>query len=245
MGENRARPPRDAESSSIDATRDVFDRTAPTYDPARRALIPCFDQLYGTAVALLPGHTDRVLDLGAGTGLLSAFVRKRFPDARLHLIDNAPAMLRQARERFSRDGEVLCQAGDYTSCEWGGSYDAVVSALSIHHLSDDAKQRLFRRILPALRPGGVFVNAEQILAPNPELEAEARQRWLEQAGALGATAQQIRDSLLRQAEDRCATIADQLQWLSGAGFTDARCAFHSGRFAVLTAVRPIEAPCAG
>ena len=214
----------------------VFDSTAAAYDPARRALIPCFDQLYATALSAIPAEADHILDLGAGTGLLSAFIRERFPDVYLHLIDTAPAMLEQARSRFAEDPKVVCQLGDYTSCTWDRPYDAIVSALSIHHLSDSAKRKLFGRILSALQPGGIFINAEQILAPTAELEADARRTWLADARRLGATEQQIAASCLRQSEDRCATIDDQLLWLRNAGFDSACCPFQSGRFAVLTAV---------
>jgi tRNA (cmo5U34)-methyltransferase len=41
----------------------------------------------------------------------------------------------------------------------------VVSALAIHHLDDDAKQDLNARVREVLRPGGVFVNAEQVRGP--------------------------------------------------------------------------------
>lgn len=219
-------------------TEAVFSSTAATYDPARAKLIPCFSDFYGTAVALLPANTDHVLDLGAGTGLLSAFVRERFPNAYLHLIDNSEPMLTQAQQRFSRDQETAFTLGDYTTCPWGASYDAVISALSIHHLTDEAKRALFARILHALKPGGVLVNAEQILQPTPELEAAARLEWVAEVRALKATKQQIADSLFRQTEDRCATTDDQLAWMSHAGYTDIHCAFTEGRFAVLYGRRP-------
>lgn len=219
----------------------VFSSTAATYDPARAKLIPCFAELYGTTVSLLPEGTDQVLDLGAGTGLLSAFVRERFPEAHLHLIDQSEPMLTQARQRFEHDPKAVFTLGDYTACPWRTSYDAVVSALSIHHLGDDRKRTLFARIHTALQPGGVFLNAEQILQPTTELEAEAKADWLVEVRGLGASEEQIADSLLRQTEDRCATVADQLQWMREAGFTQVRCAFLSGRFAVLYGARP-EAP---
>ncbi len=214
---------------------DVFDVTAHIYDTDRAKLIPCFEDLYGTAVALIPDKADCILDLGAGTGLLSSVIRSRFADARLHLLDQSRPMLAKAEELFSCDQKVLCQTGDYTTARWGASYDAVVSALSIHHLTDEQKKFLFKRVRGALQQGGVFVNAEQVLQETPELEAEAKAQWLSAVRQLGATEQQIAASLLRQTEDRCATIEDQLLWLREAGFREARCAFADGRFAVFFA----------
>jgi len=219
------------------STKHVFDATAANYDADRARLIPGFESFYRWAVDLLPANADHILDLGAGTGLLSAFIRARFPDAYLHLIDVSEPMLTQARARLGKDQEVHYQVDDYTTADWGSQYDAVVSALSIHHLEDSAKQALFRKIHQALKPGGVFINADQVLGPTPVLEARYKQLWLDQVRANGATEQQIADSLYRQQEDRCASVEDQLTWMRAAGFADADCWFKDNRFAVLAGTR--------
>jgi hypothetical protein len=64
----------------------VFSAHAADYDSQRRRLVPCFDLLYGTAVGpvgLRGGAVRRVLDLGAGTGLMSEAVFARHPGAEL------------------------------------------------------------------------------------------------------------------------------------------------------------------
>ena len=74
----------------------VFAAHADEYHAQRRRLVPCFDEFYGTAVAtlaMLPGEPARGLDLGAGTGLMSAAVLERYPDARIVLVDGAAEML--------------------------------------------------------------------------------------------------------------------------------------------------------
>ena len=219
-------------------TEQVFSATAVAYDPARARLIPSFDRFYATAVDLVPATAHHILDLGAGTGLLSAFLCERFPQAHLHLLDNSEPMLSQARARFAGNRNVTFALADYTTTTLASThYDAIVSALSIHHLADELKKQLFATIHAALKPGSLFINAEQILQPTPELEEAARTNWLTEVRALGATEQQIADSLLRQTEDRCATVADQLTWLHNAGFGDARCVFEQGHFAVLAADR--------
>jgi tRNA (cmo5U34)-methyltransferase len=219
------------------ATQAVFNATAATYDRDRARLIPCFGRLYECAVELVPPDASRILDLGAGTGLLAAFLRARFPDASLHLLDNSQAMLDQARDRFSNDQEVAFELADYTQIIEPRKYDAIVSALSIHHLEDDAKQAVFARIFAALRPGGVFINAEHIAGPTPALEARYRSLWLQQVRAEDATEQQIADSLYRQQEDRRSSVEDQIRWMHDAGFTDADCWFKDYQFAVLAGTR--------
>ena len=70
----------------------VFDEHAARYDAERHRLIPPFDAFYGTAVSaldLLPDPPRRVLDLGAGTGLLSARVAAAHPGARVTLLDGS------------------------------------------------------------------------------------------------------------------------------------------------------------
>ncbi len=220
----------------------AFDAASNDYDAPRRWLIPCFEPLYGTAIELIaewaPQPGVRALDLGAGTGLLAAMVRRAFPGMRFDLVDIAPAMLERARQRFAGEDAIGYTVADYATADLGGPYDLVVSALSIHHLDDGAKRGLFARVLAALQPGGLFVNVEQVLAPTAPLEARAHGRWRAQAMALGASEAVIEAAEGRMAHDRCATLEDQLGWLRSAGFAEVDCAFKSWRFAVYSGRRP-------
>jgi tRNA (cmo5U34)-methyltransferase len=219
-------------------TQEVFDITASTYDADRARLIPCYDAFYRRATDLIAHDAKNILDLGAGTGLLSTFVRHWYPNAHIILADLSEPMLEKARTRFASDPNVSFEVTDYTSAPINGTYDSIVSALSIHHIDDEAKRSLFAKIFNALRPGGTFVNAEQVAGPTPALDAQYKALWLEQVREAGATPDQIADSLYRQQDDRCASVEDQINWMRRAGFSDADCWFKDNRFAVLAGTRP-------
>jgi tRNA (cmo5U34)-methyltransferase len=217
---------------------EAFDRQAGGYDALRRRLIPPYDDFYGTAVAALDlaaRPLRRILDLGAGTGLLAHGVRAAMPDAELVLLDAAPAMLEQARAALG-DGAAY-RVGDLTDPLPPGPWDAVVSALAVHHLDDPGKRALFARVHAALAPGGVFVNAEQVAGPTARLDAAYRGWHRERALALGASEQDWLEAEERMAYDRCASVDAQLGWLRGAGFADADCLFKDRCFAVLAGLR--------
>ena len=118
------------------------------YEAVRRRLVPDYDAFYGTAVealGLARRDVRRVLDLGAGTGLLSGHVLAAYPDAELTLHDGAAGMLKQARATFGE--RVSYVQSDFTEPLPGdGPWDAIVSALAIHHLDDAQKLELFGRI---------------------------------------------------------------------------------------------------
>jgi tRNA (cmo5U34)-methyltransferase len=216
---------------------EIFDEQAAGYDAVRRRLIPPYDDFYGTAieaVGLVPRPPRRILDLGAGTGLLSRRVADAYPQADLVLLDGAPAMLEQAREALGdRAGYAV---GDLAGPLPPGRWDAVVSALAIHHLPDEAKRTLFGRVAEALEPGGVFVNAEQVAGPAPYWD-ELYARWHEQsARAAGSDDAEWAGAEERMQFDRCASVESHLAWLREAGL-DADCLFHRFRFAVLVGRR--------
>jgi tRNA (cmo5U34)-methyltransferase len=218
---------------SINHTKAVFDATASIYDADRSKLIPCFDSFYRWAIDLIPKGAKKILDLGAGSGLLTILIRNRFPQAHIHLVDFSNPMLQLARTRLGDDPNITYQQANYVTEPLPKHLCAVVSSLSIHHLDDTDKRTVFRRIHDSLLPNGVFINAEQVAGPTPVLDARYKALWLEQIRAAEATEQQIEASLYRQLEDRCASVEDQLLWLREAGFADADCWFKDSRFAVM------------
>jgi tRNA (cmo5U34)-methyltransferase len=146
--------------------RREFDREASAYDRTARASMPGYSDLHRTLIWGIPfvaTRSFRVLELGVGTGTLTARILEGFPHAQLTGIDLSPQMITRARTKLRpyRDRFEL-SAGDLSTFE-EGTYDVVVSALAIHHLSDAEKWRLFRRVYRSLAPGGYFGDADDHL----------------------------------------------------------------------------------
>ncbi|MBB6675190.1 class I SAM-dependent methyltransferase [Cohnella nanjingensis] len=213
----------------------LFDAVARDYDQQRRQLIPCFDDFYGMALALVESESaaPRILDLGAGTGLFSGMVLQKYPDARLTLVDMSEKMLDGARERFGGNPNVRYVVADYTDLLNGSeSYDFIVSSLSIHHLTHPAKRELFTAIYRSLAPGGAFVNADQVQGNSPAADAYYRERWLAAIGRSGLAQAAIDASVERRSVDINAKLGDQIAWMEQAGFADADCMYKYLDFGV-------------
>jgi tRNA (cmo5U34)-methyltransferase len=218
----------------------LFAAHAHEYHAQRRRIVPCFEQFYGTAVELLglrEGPVHRMLDLGAGTGLMSEAVLSRYPDAEIVLLDGAPEMLDQARARLASAHTTFVVA-DLREQLPAGPFDAVVSALAIHHLEHPDNRALLDRVAAALRPGGVFVNAEHVAGATPWLDAAYRRLWRAACTTAGAAEDQIAGAERRMEADRSADVATQLGWMRRAGLEDCDCFFKQQHFAVLAGWRP-------
>jgi tRNA (cmo5U34)-methyltransferase len=221
------------------STTVMFDAEAASY--SRRQLLPCFEAFYGSAVRALelaePGPLRAVLDLGTGTGALAMAIATAYPGAQFTLLDGAPAMIREAEANLgSRVAAALVQ--DFADPLPAGPFDAIVSSLAIHHLDDAGKASLYARARDALRPGGVFANAEQVLGATPALDV-LLWRWHErEARARGATDEQWAAAVERMTHDRCATVETNLELVRAAGLDDVSVHFADGRFAVFAGRRP-------
>ena len=208
---------------------------ASEYDLPRKRLIPCFDLFYSTAAELVAAtvkiNSPAILDLGAGTGILSEFVAQKTPPVSLTLLDESPEMLSKAEARLVKYKPSL-HIQKFTDPLPNGKFDAIISALAIHHLPDEDKKDLFARIYQSLAPGGIFVNAEQILGQSPWHEKFYDDMHLNGARALGSSEEEIRGAQERMSFDKCATLANQISWLQEIGFQNAGIFFQHFRFAV-------------
>ncbi len=157
----------------------AFDATASCYDAQRKWIIPEMDDYYSAAVwaAECKNPAPAILDIGAGTGLLSALMIQKFPDAVLTLVDLSETMLSIAKERFTDRKDVRYISGDYSNVDFSGRYDLICSALSIHHLEHEEKHRLYKKIFDALNPGGMFVNADQVLGDTTAINRRYMDYW--------------------------------------------------------------------
>jgi tRNA (cmo5U34)-methyltransferase len=131
-----------------------------TYLDEIRAEVPRYDELQEEAIQAIPFSPQRVLELGVGTGETTRRIRARYPDAELTGLDSQPEMVFKARElgievRLARMEDPLPD----------GPWDLVISVLSVHHLTDEQKRDLFRRVREqsrALVMGDVVVAEPQV-----------------------------------------------------------------------------------
>jgi tRNA (cmo5U34)-methyltransferase len=217
----------------------LFGEAARDYYRTRRRLVPGFDRFYGAALESVPFAEEqeiKVLDLGAGTGLLSAMVAEKFSRWRVTLVDLSVEMLRVARRRFtSEPGRFEFRTMDYARKPLpsrDGGYDLVVSALSIHHLTPGDKQEVFGKVRRSLAAGGYFRQR----GPNRGRHArggDALQGLVVEAGAWGRRLRKDLDvALLRIRADKNATLSAQLLWLREAGFGGVDCRYRDHMFVV-------------
>lgn len=216
-----------------------FDEAAPGYDRGCRRLVPDLDGFYGAVVEGLPFGRDeelRVLDLGAGTGLLSATVAEKFPAAGITLVDLSVEMLRLARRRFADEpGRFEFRVMDYVREPLPGGpggFDLVVSALSIHHLTHGDKRKTFEKAHASLASGGRFVNADQVQVESPEGERHHHEHRPHHApGAKHPEGDPTTAHPPMEAVEE-ATLQEQMAWLREAGFEEVECYYENNRFAV-------------
>ena len=208
---------------------------ASEYDSSRRRLIPCYDLFYVTVADLtarsINVSSPAILDLGAGTGLLTEFIMQKVKSAELYLLDESSDMLAKAQQRLMQYNPKLF-VQPMTDRLPTKTFHAVISSLAIHHLTDEDKRDLFKRIHQSLAPGGVFINAEQILGTTEWQQKLYEDMHLNGARLLGSDEDEIRAAQERMSYDRCATLSDQISWLREIGFQNADSFFHSFRFAV-------------
>ena len=224
-----------------------FNAVSAQYDGQRRALIPCFDLFYQTAADLAAGvpNVRRVLDLGAGTGLMSAFVHARCPDAEYTLVDISMQMLAQARQRFQGLPNFRYMAQDLARLDEAtglseGDFDLIVSGLAIHHLENGQKQSLFHQVARLLVPNGRFINADQVLGETAAAERIYTEAWRQHVMHNIALTEAEKNAAFERIKlDRMATLSDQFQWLREAGL-QADLYFQHYNFVVFAAVKPSE-----
>ncbi len=212
-----------------------FNEISSIYNEQRRKFIPCFDDFYRVPVSIASVGTETpdVLDVGAGTGLLSAFLMDKYPKALYTLIDLSEKMMKMSMARFKGRQNVEFIIDDYTTHEFTKKYDMVVSALSIHHLENNEKERFYGKCYTLLKSGGIMINADQVRGETAYIEELNKKIWFESIENSGLTEEELHSGYDRIKLDKEAGLDQQLGWLKKAGFIDVSCIYKYYHFAVM------------
>ncbi len=221
--------------SMSNAVKKSFDTVSDKYDYQRRHLIPCFDDFYTVPLELSEqvSTVQNILDIGAGTGLMSAFFHEKYPNATITLVDFSSDMLNKAKERFNGKANFKYLVADFAEAEFETEkYDLVVSGLAIHHLVHELKQVLFKKICNSLKKDGWFINADQVQGITKGIDSLYKNNWKQKVLQSALTEEEKQSAFKRVQLDIMAPLKEQLQWLSEAGFSTPNCYYQYYNFVV-------------
>lgn len=119
-------------------------------------------------------HPDSILDIGAGTGLLSLMLAQKLPDARIDAVELEEAAALQAAENAEASpwsDRVQILQGDIRNLHLGKLYDYILSNPPFY--ANDLKSPSITRNLAlhseALQLPDLFTKAVSLLAPHGKL----------------------------------------------------------------------------
>lgn len=190
------------------------------FDTGIRQLFPQYDEMLEVVARCVPSTSHRILELGCGTGELSKKILNRCPDAQIIALDYSPRMIEFAGNKMAEAGYQRWQGMEVDFGEWannpekidiGMEFDACVSSLAIHHLSDEMKAKLFQRIAKSLSKGGCFWNAEPVLAESPVL-AEIYNNAIEER-------LQTQEVNIEEVRSRLASNSDSVEYVANYGYS--------------------------
>ena len=125
--------------------------------------------------AMLAGEetADRILEIGCGTGLLTAHLCRLFPRARIDALDMAGGMVAQCRARLADASGLSCHVADLNNFSAEVPYPLIVSSSTLHWM--DPIEDVMDTLAGLLTGRGRLVFALMVRGTLAELFA-ARQR---------------------------------------------------------------------
>jgi trans-aconitate methyltransferase len=149
------------------------------WDAQQERYIPDREERFRVVIdvvrAATGGGPAGVVDLGCGPGSLSQRIADALPEAQVVGVDADPLLL--GLGRASVGPRVRLIEANLTNPGWAdatglpGPWDAAVSSTALHWLTSTDLSQLYRTLAENLRPGGVFVNADNMGIGQPRLDA--------------------------------------------------------------------------
>jgi demethylmenaquinone methyltransferase / 2-methoxy-6-polyprenyl-1,4-benzoquinol methylase len=141
-----------------------FRGTGSTYDLVVNVATFGIDRLWKRRiVALIPPSATRILDLACGTGVSSAAIARRFPNAHIVGVELRDEYLAHARRRLPQVEFVLSRAEDYRAAD---PFDCIISSYLAKYAD---LPRLIPHCRDMLRDDGVLVMHDFIYPPGAML----------------------------------------------------------------------------
>jgi tRNA (cmo5U34)-methyltransferase len=201
-----------------------YDQLSNRYTELISKCVPRYDEIFYNLFSYIPHdlQPQNILDLGCGTGNLTAAALQHYPQANIHALDLSAEILNECRQRFEGKSNIYYHQQDFSKLEFEPqSFDLIISSIAIHHIPDEEKAKLYQQVYFLLKLDGVFVFADQTRGITEEIYQRHIARWKEEAFKLGSTEENWQLWMQHQdAHDYHTPVGWHLKELEKAGFSE-------------------------
>lgn len=131
----------------------------------------------------------KILDIGAGNGMLTELVLSEFPNASITMLDFSPEMLESAKaifqtKKISLDRINFTIKNFITDDFPNEKYDLIISSYALHHIrKSDELKKVYLKIAKCLSSNGTFLCLDNYLETNENNRQRqvknALEKWIE------------------------------------------------------------------
>ena len=198
-------------------------------------------------------NLNSFLDLGCGDGVLGKTLLTNKPESKGVFMDFSEPMIKAAKvncQEYSNQTTYVVQ--DIGNVNWLDRIskelpvDIVVSGFAIHHQDDNNKKRIYRDIFDrVLKPGGIFLNLEQVKSATPQIETifneffMDKMREFKKENNTNISIETIEKEFYKDKDVNILTpVEKQCDWLREIGFSQVDCFFKAFELSIFGGIKP-------
>lgn len=229
---------------------------AETYLEGVRSAIPFAHEEIEILLRIIKSVTpnfNSFLDLGCGDGVLGKTLLTNKPQSKGVFMDFSEPMIKAATVNCQEyKNQTIFAVQDIGDINWLDHIskelpvDVVVSGFAIHHQDDNNKKRIYRDIFDrVLKPGGIFLNLEQVKSATPQIESifneffMDKMREFKKENNTTISIETIETEFYKDKEvNILASVETQCDWLREIGFLQVDCFFKAFELSIFGGIKP-------
>ncbi len=190
--------------------------------------VPHYLQLISSFVKHFPDNFNpkSILDLGCGSGNVTAQLIHYFPNAKFTLVDASAEMIDLCCNQFKAYDFIYVNKyfKDFLFKE--ESYDLIVAGFSLHHCDNNEKQSILKNINTSLKKDGIFSYSDLMISKTNPDHPMLVERWKEFVNTNYSDEEKwIWLMEHYDAFDKPTDYWVQIEWLKNAGFINTQIIF--------------------
>lgn len=213
------------ENTNSENVLSFYNTISKQYSESVKRCVPFYEEMLESVLMFLPENfkPKNILELGSGTGNLTKLIIEKFPSANITAVDISQECIEECKSLINFPVNYV--KADFKEINFAeNSFDLIVSSISIHHINDIEKQKLFNKLFKYQTPGAILSFCDQFSAETKEIYLKYISEWKKYAFSKGSNDAEWEMWMQHQNDhDYHSTLENHTNWLKQVGYKNVDC----------------------